>query len=683
MTEQINDMNNVTEPQREVDELQNANNLMSREVSFFNSVFSRESNRRIKVREVLKEIESGKYSAICDQLRNCFDKDKRHEIKKNLPAVTFSAQCDGGRARDVKITKHSSIICLDVDNLESIEHAELIKRKMVKHSSVFAAFVSPSGCGVKALALVDPQDHLGCFMSLEQDFAAKGIEIDPSTKDEKRLCFLSSDPEIVCTEAQVEAAVPMVVQADENDNDKKGELTGDVHSIDLSKHGDLLIRDQHGTPKSIDSVAFARTYADNLMIKHDPVEAKFYIYDSGCGLWKPITENRLSSLITDYAIDLLRANKGLAIQNKVHPYFQRQVIAQLKGDVEFEFPEKGKKHIHVLNGILEKRDDGFELCEFSPDYYSRVQLPIAFDPGADCPRFKGELLRPNLSKDDFDALKMVMGQIVLGRNISQILVVLVGRGGNGKSTLLSIIQLLVALENVVQLRMDALGGRFEMSNYLRKSLIYGSDVSAHFLSSKNAGLLKSLTGGDRMRTEFKHGNDLVEFNGSQNIFLTANSRLRVKLEGDFSAWHRRLFLIDFKGEPPSKPIVDFDMVLIDEEGPGILNFALEGLVQLESEMARSGRFPKTHAQVMRVERLLEESDSVRTFARLGLRQGHGVRINNDEMKSAYRSFCESRDWSSEVKGNFGEQVQSEIQSMWGESQKRDGKTRHWSNLEIV
>jgi hypothetical protein len=43
--------------------------------------------------------------------------------------------------------------------------------------------------------------------------------------------------------------------------------------------------------------------------------------------------------------------------------------------------------------------------------------------------------------------------------------------------------------------------------------------------------------------------------------------------------HRRLVIIDYNGRPPEKRIEGFDKVLIEEEGSGILNFAIEGLVK--------------------------------------------------------------------------------------------------------
>jgi hypothetical protein len=56
--------------------------------------------------------------------------------------------------------------------------------------------------------------------------------------------------------------------------------------------------------------------------------------------------------------------------------------------------------IHLANGMLHLADDSPVLRPFSASYRSRNAAPVAYDPTADCPRFRHELLESALEPDD-------------------------------------------------------------------------------------------------------------------------------------------------------------------------------------------------------------------------------------------------------------------------------------------
>jgi phage/plasmid-associated DNA primase len=69
------------------------------------------------------------------------------------------------------------------------------------------------------------------------------------------------------------------------------------------------------------------------------------------------------------------------------------VIAHLKGQTEKIDAFTGDRSIiHVANGVLELGDGTIRKYGFSPRYISRSLIPINYEPGAACPRFKDELL---------------------------------------------------------------------------------------------------------------------------------------------------------------------------------------------------------------------------------------------------------------------------------------------------
>src|SRR4029077_12234725 len=98
------------------------------------------------------------------------------------------------------------------------------------------------------------------------------------------------------------------------------------------------------------------------------------------------------------------------------------------------------------------------------------------------------------------------GQCLLGRNLSQTMILLDGVPKSSKTTLALVMAEIVGSDNCTQLRTAHLDERFEASAFIGKSILIAPDVKADFLSLYGASILKSLIGGDRMTAEFKRSN---------------------------------------------------------------------------------------------------------------------------------------------------------------------------------
>ena len=126
-----------------------------------------------------------------EKIRTTNDKAERSRLKEALPAVLFSGRFS--KRASSGLMKHSGLICLDFDNLSD---AEAKRDEVAPDEHVVAAFISPSGNGLKVLFTVpdDEELHLHCYHSCVEYMRAYGLEADPSGKDVARLCFLSYDP---------------------------------------------------------------------------------------------------------------------------------------------------------------------------------------------------------------------------------------------------------------------------------------------------------------------------------------------------------------------------------------------------------------------------------------------------------------------------------------------------------
>ena len=114
-------------------------------------------------------------------------------------------------------------------------------------------------------------------------------------------------------------------------------------------------------------------------------------------------------------------------------------------------------------------------------------------------------------------------------------------------------------------------------------------MPGNFLQQKGSESIKKLTGGDLLDAEFKHSNGRCKLRGEFSIIITSNNSLNVRLDGDNDAWRRRLILLKFVNNPPKKPIARFADKLFAEEGPGILNWMVQGAVKSLNDLAEYGR----------------------------------------------------------------------------------------------
>jgi phage/plasmid-associated DNA primase len=105
-----------------------------------------------------------------------------------------------------------------------------------------------------------------------------------------------------------------------------------------------------------------------------------------------------------------------------------------------------------------------------------------------------------------------------------------------------------------------------------------------------------------------------------------------------------MLIVDYLLPKPAKAIKDFDALLVREEGEGILQWAVEGAIQLMRELDETGGIHLTDKQRRRVDDLLSESDSVRSFVQECIESEHGRQVTVYALTEAYRDYCDAREW---------------------------------------
>ena len=181
-------------------------------------------------------------------------------------------------------------------------------------------------------------------------------------------------------------------------------------------------------------------------------------------------------------------------------------------------------------------------------------------------------------------LQELLGASLFGDSRFHVLPVLVGSGANGKSTLLDVVAgilgdyaatmpenfLLDASNTTHPTEIARLRGvRFAMASETRPD------------GKFNESRVKMLTGGDTLSARFMNQN-FFDFKPTHTLFLAVNHLPAVKSGGD--GFWRRLRKIDFNVTVPAeKRRENFAQTMIETEGPGILQWIIEGAVRVTTQ----------------------------------------------------------------------------------------------------
>lgn len=148
---------------------------------------------------IYKAITGSAYKAVTSDLRALKDKKERTDHKKTkLDHVTFSGVF---KTRSTAgLVKHSSLFCIDLDDLEDVQAT---RDQVINLLPPSLMFVSPSGNGLKLVYKININDaeHIQYYNAFEVFFSEQlNLVIDGQCTDVSRACFLCHDSEAYLNE---------------------------------------------------------------------------------------------------------------------------------------------------------------------------------------------------------------------------------------------------------------------------------------------------------------------------------------------------------------------------------------------------------------------------------------------------------------------------------------------------
>lgn len=174
--------------------------------------------QEISLLEIFDAIRTGKNGLRekIQQIRALPTQDERNALKPEiLPLFCWSTYKDNRRKN--KLLERSHFILLDFDHLNPETRLAELRAAVRDDRRVYAAFVSPSGDGLKVMYkldkdVTDPTRYTELYIHYADIFSVEyGCPWDKSTKDSARGCFLSYDPDIYVNKNATPLPVDVVV----------------------------------------------------------------------------------------------------------------------------------------------------------------------------------------------------------------------------------------------------------------------------------------------------------------------------------------------------------------------------------------------------------------------------------------------------------------------------------------
>jgi len=326
--------------------------------------------------------------------------------------------------------------------------------------------------------------------------------------------------------------------------------------------------------------------------------------------------------------------KKMAADILRNEYLPRRVDSALRYIIDSRLDEEpylNPQIINVQNGRLEWATK--RLLPHDHSLPEIIQIPVTYDPAADCPNFKKYLVT-TFEKEIIPLVLEVLGLLLIPSTVFEVTIMLIGSGANGKSVLIRVIENLLGEENVSNIELQALAeNRFALAGLAGKLVNVFADLSDRALA--DSALFKALNSGDTVTGEHKYGKPFKFQNFARMVF-SAN-RMPTSRDRTF-AFYRRWIIIPFT-RTFQKENADRQLgAKLAKEVNGIFNLALEGLARL----VKNGAFTEPPQVRQALEAYKIQNDSILAFLSDCVKENKYTSISKQILYDRYKEYCEDQ-----------------------------------------
>ena len=344
-----------------------------------------------------------------------------------------------------------------------------------------------------------------------------------------------------------------------------------------------------------------KSMADFVMSKNHYITMEdtqdiFYYYN---GKYVPMGERIIARTVQ---ATLQNASSKHVIDETIN-YIQNETVVSRKA-ITNDYTK-----INLLNGVYDILTG--TLVPHDPDVIFITQLPIKYDPDAECPnieKFMEDVMQP----DDIVPMYEFIGYCMIPDTRLQRSVMLVGNGANGKSVLLGLVGSFIGVDNVSGESLHQLeNDPYSIAELYGKLVNIFPDLAEQNIYKNEA--FKMLTGNEEngMRARRIYGQPF-KFKNTARLIFSANKPPSVTTDDNYAYFRRWMifeFLNTFSGEDADKNLIH--KLTTESEMSGLFNVVIRYLKQLLDNDDYS--YNKHNEETERLYRL--KSDPIAVFSK--------------------------------------------------------------------
>lgn len=414
-----------------------------------------------------------------------------------------------------------------------------------------------------------------------------------------------------------------------------------LQHLDTSWKTDVKDRISHQLEQrsEIDEIEFGQLLADALngcAGQFVFAQDQFWCFSTGTDLYEPVGDVELRNLL----YELHRSN---GYEGRRHQLTKPKIgrIVSIAADrlTDNQFFDGAQQGLATADGFLLLTNGRIELKDHNPNYRARWKTPIVFNPLSDTEATERQLEKALGNPENVQAFLEILGATLfgLGTHFERMLV-LVGEGANGKSTLVNIMCQMIPAYMRSSVPLNALKTEYDRVQLDRKILNTLEEMPV--LSPTDVQLIKNvITGGDIQARQISQAAFTMR-PIAQHVICT--NRLPSMHENN-EALRRRLIVIRLNQTiPADRRDLDFAQKLFNEHKEALLLLSVRAL---ENALKR-GRLYEPSASTREVDRWLSQSDCVGSFLKEHVEHTGNPKdfIPVGEMYDAYVRYANQHDF---------------------------------------
>lgn len=366
-----------------------------------------------------------------------------------------------------------------------------------------------------------------------------------------------------------------------------------------------------------------------------------YLYENGC-YHEDNKGIRLKAMIQKLIFrDCIKATTIQSIYNLL--------VSQPQVQKRFSDLNNQPSHwINFQNGYFDVVE--WQMMEHDAKYLMINQIPFSFHPEqAETVLTGRETIRKYLDssipdKTDQETFWQYLGYCMTTDTRFQKFLMIKGKGGTGKSVMISFAQRLIGAENYVSMSLQNLNERFYPTGLFGKLLNACADIPS--TAMEQVDVIKKAVGEDTLLYE-KKGQDPTQFNSYAKLLFSANE-LPLNLDDKTNAYYRRLLVLDMNHVISEKEKDSQLKEKMYQEADYGIHMALRALKKLYEEQ----HFVESNHSKECIENLYRSADSVKAFTDDMLCHKKNEKMKRSDVYKMYADYCEENGRTPHGKSQF-------------------------------